>query len=42
MDLNLKKKFQEEQAGVEVKHRYMRATSHDRDRSASDTRSVRL
>lgn len=32
----------EEQAGVEVKHRYMRATSHDRDRSTSDTRSIRL
>ncbi|XP_055380203.1 uncharacterized protein LOC129611219 isoform X2 [Condylostylus longicornis] len=32
----------EEQAGVEVRHRYMRATSHDRDKSNSDTRSIRI
>lgn len=33
---------QEEQAGVEIRQRFMRASSHERERSNSDTRSVRL
>ncbi|XP_037926588.1 potassium voltage-gated channel subfamily H member 2 isoform X2 [Hermetia illucens] len=32
----------EEQAGVEIRQRFMRASSHERERSNSDTRSVRL